>query len=678
MGLWTGLFVLFAWQMGAVGAQRAPANSVFYECNRTSIHLVVKIDPWSTGLKLNPQFLSLGSCLSSSENNRQGFFHFQYYFKECGFARLKSGKMVEHLTNLVYSPPSLRGRFYNSPFAERINCTDYEARVTPPQMALLTGQLSASSMLKFTVKLMNEDFSAPSDMKIFFLGSHINIEFAVQSFFHQTLRIFVDECTAAATPELHRSPRNYSIITNHGCLVDGMVASSSFLPRPAPEVIHLSMQAFEFVGINTDVYIHCQVLVWDPEVLTDPLKKACSFHRDTKRWELLDDPSSSVCSCCESECQTTGSRHKRDLEVQSGPHYNVVVGHLRIQKPAQHTGSDEWDSNSSLAVRNHKGGKHNVMPPAVGALLLEVAVVAVLSLGFCFYNGYQKRLCLSKREEYRNLASRPLVVADQDCGTAQVLAQENGLPNPTADSSSYPGTTAAPGFFQRVFNAARGLVSPIRHDASTTMSTAAPGFPAASPRAHVPFTQEPLLKGVGQVNFSLGILNEDLSVAEEPGAYVEGSAVHIEARVQTAPGMLFPKIFIDECYGTNTKQQIHPRRLYEIVDNHGCLYSAESETVASWFRKEDSVIVFTIPAFLLTGKPEEEIYIHCLLTAWSQKIPTSPGKKACYFNRVSSSWKNIDEPSKTSVCNCCDNSCPTEPPRPGNFKGTSTWIQFLS
>uniref|UniRef100_A0ACB8FYF1 Uncharacterized protein n=1 Tax=Sphaerodactylus townsendi TaxID=933632 RepID=A0ACB8FYF1_9SAUR len=251
----------------------------------------------------------------------------------------------------------------------------------------------------------------------------------------------------------------------------------------------------------------------------------------------------------------------------------------------------------------------------------------------------------------------------------QVLARENGLPNPTADSSSHPGTTAGPSIFRKFLNEVKRLASPVWHDASTTVSATAPGFPSAHTPARVPFVEEPLLKGVAPVNFSLRVLKEDLSVAEEPGVYVEGSAVHIEARLLTAPGMLFPKIFIDECYGTDTKQQIHPRRLYVIADNHGCLYSPESDAVASWFRKEDSVIVFTVPTFLVTGKPEEEIYIHCLLTAWSQKTPTSPGKKACYFHRVSSSWKNIDEPSKTSVCNCCDSFCPMESPRLGNFKG---------
>ncbi|KAG6923004.1 zona pellucida sperm-binding protein 3-like, partial [Chelydra serpentina] len=109
------------------------------------------------------------------------------------------------------------------------------------------------------------------------LGSQIHIEFSVQSSFHQPLQIFVDECTATPTPELGKSPRNYSIIANHGCLVDGKVANSQFLPRRTPEAIQLSLQAFEFVGVESDIYLHCQVLVWDPKVLLDPTRKACSF-----------------------------------------------------------------------------------------------------------------------------------------------------------------------------------------------------------------------------------------------------------------------------------------------------------------------------------------------------------------------------------------------------------------
>ncbi|XP_053862026.1 zona pellucida sperm-binding protein 3-like isoform X2 [Malaclemys terrapin pileata] len=395
----------------------APINSVLYECNKTSIHLAVKMDPLGNGLLLDPQLVHLGSCLYSIKD-LQGFLHFQYHLKDCSFSRLTSGNMIEYFTDLVYRPSPGTGRRYATSFTERINCTDYEAgRLAPTYGSSVTGHLSASGVLKFTVTLMNVDFSAPSDSKVFFLGSQIHIEFSVQSSFHQPLQIFVDECTATPTPEFSKSPRNYSIIANHGCLVDGKVANSQFLPRQTPEAIQLSLEAFEFAGVDSDIYLHCQVLVWDPKVLMDPTRKACSFHRNTNRWELLDSPSlSSGCSCCDSLCQATTSRHKRDLEGSSkeGLVHAVVVGPLKVQKPSAKTGSYAWDSNRSLAAQSVTGGKPSVMPPPVGALLLEVALIAVVSLGFCLYNGHHKRLC-SRTRGAADSCSEGLVTAEQQC-----------------------------------------------------------------------------------------------------------------------------------------------------------------------------------------------------------------------------------------------------------------------
>lgn len=74
----------------AASLRSVPANAVLYECNRTSIHLVVRMDPWGTGLVLSPEFLHLGSCPVSLENSRQGILEFQYSLKECGFVRMVS------------------------------------------------------------------------------------------------------------------------------------------------------------------------------------------------------------------------------------------------------------------------------------------------------------------------------------------------------------------------------------------------------------------------------------------------------------------------------------------------------------------------------------------------------------------------------------------------------------
>ncbi|XP_077691457.1 zona pellucida sperm-binding protein 3-like [Eretmochelys imbricata] len=134
------------------------------------------------------------------------------------------------------------------------------------------------------------------------------------------------------------------------------------------------------------------------------------------------------------------------------------------------------------------------------------------------------------------------------------------------------------------------------------------------------------------MNFTLRILNEDFSVMAEPPTYNPGSPIHVEARVESSAGVS-PRIYVDECYGTCAKHLNHSRRIYVIVNNHGCLHGGESGDIAIWRRPEDSALQFAIQAFMLAGEPEEKIYIHCLLTAWGQESLTSLGKKSCYYNK---------------------------------------------
>uniref|UniRef100_A0A6J0UEE7 ZP domain-containing protein n=1 Tax=Pogona vitticeps TaxID=103695 RepID=A0A6J0UEE7_9SAUR len=244
--------------------------------------------------------------------------------------------------------------------------------------------------------------------------------------------------------------------------------------------------------------------------------------------------------------------------------------------------------------------------------------------------------------------------------TGQVLAREEGFP--PADSRTPSATTPDVGFFKKIYHAAKGLMW------SSSATTTSPGAPMSAPTHRRPpaaRTQDPVRflqatrhQEALRMNYSLSILNEDLSIATEPEVYEEGSVIRVEARVR-ADLVLLPKLFIDKCYATNTPHLSRSGWAYIIVDNQGCLYARDLN--ASWFRKEDSAIVFTlrVPPFVLASDTGE-IYIHCLVTAWSDKLPTTSGKKTCSFDSVSSRWKNVDEPSKTSVCDCCDSHCPVE------------------
>ncbi|XP_008118026.3 zona pellucida sperm-binding protein 3 [Anolis carolinensis] len=339
-------------------AQRVPSTSVLYECNQTSVHLVLPMDPWGTGMELDPQDLRLGTCPPSSANAQQRLFHFEYRLTECGFARLRSVKMVEYSAYLVHSPLYSQSGLYNRPFTERINCTRYGSEPwVPAQVTSVKGQLLASGGLVFTATFMKEDFRAPSASAAFLLGSQIHLEFGVKASFHQPLRVFVDECVAATSPELSRSLRNYTVIANYGCFVDGKGADSQFLPRRTPGTLRLSLQAFEFLGLHNDVYLHCRISAWDPNILAHPTRKACSFHRDLKRWELLDDLNSPFCQCCDSVCQPPSFRHKRGLKGSPRLASEMGVGQVTVRRRSPNAGHYEWVANSSFALRRRPKGQ---------------------------------------------------------------------------------------------------------------------------------------------------------------------------------------------------------------------------------------------------------------------------------------------------------------------------------
>ncbi|KAM4707081.1 zona pellucida sperm-binding protein 3-like [Discoglossus pictus] len=373
-------------------AQKAPANSFFYQCNSTRISLAVGIDPLGTGLTIDPTSLYLGHCLPSSTDKLRGYFVFQYSFKECGFSRLTSGNTVEYFADLDYQPVLSGTQQLSQPFTEKINCTFIRSlSPTPLPVVQVVSQLSGNGNLIFDAQIMEGDFSGPIDTKVFVLGYPIFVQLSVETFEHLPMQIYVDECTVAPTSDLSNATVTYSLITNHGCFVDGKVATSTFLPRPSPGFMRLSFQAFSFMDLDTDLFLHFKVVVWDPKILTDPSRKACSYIRTSNSWQLLDNPGlPSACKCCDAVCLALPSRRRRDTNVEedNGLVHDVVVGPIKVQSQPG-SPSYEWDRNESSLVESKSGF---TIPPAVGALFLEVIVLLVVSLGVALYSRKDKKM----------------------------------------------------------------------------------------------------------------------------------------------------------------------------------------------------------------------------------------------------------------------------------------------
>ncbi|OCU01607.1 zona pellucida sperm-binding protein 3 [Xenopus laevis] len=386
---WGVLLAYLSWvRFGA--PQRAPANSFYYQCNSTSVSLAVRIDPLGTGQLLDPSNVYLGQCHPSSTTVLRGYLVFEYNLRDCGFSRLTYGNTVTYSVDLVYVSSGISFQRFPQPFREQIICNFTRSLSPTPSNLMAESQLSGEGSLLFSGQFMKDDFSGPSDVKVFTLGASIFVELSVFPGLHLPLRIYVDECTVAPTDSLSSAKETYSLIQNHGCFVDGKEAASTYLARPAPSSIRLSFQALSFKDLDTDLFLHIQVVVWDPKDVSDPSRKACSYLIDSARWVLLDNPSDqSLCNCCDSICRPRSSRRRRhvngdDME-EVGLVHKMVLGPFRVDNSVN--GSHTMDRN----LYRPTASKGFIIPPAVGALLLEVAVLLVMSVGVVIYSRTTKK-----------------------------------------------------------------------------------------------------------------------------------------------------------------------------------------------------------------------------------------------------------------------------------------------
>ncbi|XP_061587452.1 uncharacterized protein LOC133452247 [Cololabis saira] len=339
--------VIFAVFAVAVGQ---PAIKVI--CSKDSISV-----KWRVGPQLVPYAarLFIGSCTPSEWrvlDSGEGEASFDYKFSECGFARKMKGKHMVYQGDVSFRPQA-KGK--PAVFQQPIECIfKRPAGWIPSFMNPGAGASEGRSKLVFHMALLNDQLTGVAKTNVVPLGSFMPIWAAVEQKSHQPLLLLMEECVAATTPQLLPNSQIHPIIGNKGCLLESKTGSSMFLPRYHSSAIILYLQSFSF-GIGEEVYIHCNLMVWDHDAL-DKTKKACHV-TEHGSWELLDDPSlSSLCNCCESTC---ASKMKRATDWESSMNYNSVLGPIIItdqsnaHSNATLVASDSAiDSQSSLSSTN--------------------------------------------------------------------------------------------------------------------------------------------------------------------------------------------------------------------------------------------------------------------------------------------------------------------------------------
>ncbi|XP_067911027.1 galactosylceramide sulfotransferase isoform X6 [Heterodontus francisci] len=309
----------------ASSACRILQHGVIHSCSNSTLTVHVSMDFFNS---LDVSAFRLGNCPPSSYNSLR-VLTFQYGLEDCRAGRLVTDKERVYWNYLKYEAPGMEQPQLNT----RLECRYTVDKVPVPSTAFpVIGLLTGDGNLLFSMKIMTDDWTAERPNSVFFLGASINLEASVIATFHQELRLYMEECIATPTSSLAKSPENYTIINNYGCLIDGKTGNSKYLPRSDGSLLQFVVQAFKFLHLeDADIYIHCKALIWDPNLDASQLNKACSFDQQTESWQLLDAPlQSSLCDCCNTICQPTQSRHKRAEELKTSISHIIKVGPLRV------------------------------------------------------------------------------------------------------------------------------------------------------------------------------------------------------------------------------------------------------------------------------------------------------------------------------------------------------------
>ncbi|CAL8308388.1 unnamed protein product [Merluccius merluccius] len=170
----------------------------------------------------------------------------------------------------------------------------------------------AKQRLRFSLRLVTEDWRHERPSTVFTVGDVMYIEASVLRGHHVPLRLYVDRCVATLDQNANSQP-SYHFISNHGCLTDAKSTGgrSYFKDRSREEMLQFQLQAFRFPqDQRTKMFITCYLRATAIPVAVDAEHKACSFLTEANRW-VASGGDNQVCSCCETTCTAQKRRRRR-------------------------------------------------------------------------------------------------------------------------------------------------------------------------------------------------------------------------------------------------------------------------------------------------------------------------------------------------------------------------------
>ncbi|XP_075711656.1 zona pellucida sperm-binding protein 3-like [Rhinoderma darwinii] len=392
---------------------QSPNSPISVQCGEDRLVVMVTRDFYGNGKLVKPSDLTLGSCRPGLQTTDTTVV-FANGLQECGNSLEMTSDWLIYTSNLRYTPtsssmvPIIRSNSAVVP----IQCYyprhgNVSSKAVQPTWIPFSTTVTTEERLVFSLQLMTGDWSAPRPSLVFQLGDMFYIEASLDVQNHVPMTLFVDSCVATITPDVTSNPR-YEIISNNGCLMDGMQEDSSSVfvsPRPQADKLRFMVDAFRFTDSDVStIYITCSLRAADINQTPDPVNKACSYNKATSSWSPMEG-SSGICQCCTTRnCATASGQRmtwgsslgrprgigKRAVGSHQEKHVLATLGPLLVtgNKPNQISGAAHTDASRMTA--GHEPLQLWVLV-AIGSVSSVVVAVGLTMVGKCLLNRFSHK-----------------------------------------------------------------------------------------------------------------------------------------------------------------------------------------------------------------------------------------------------------------------------------------------
>ncbi|XP_050752945.1 zona pellucida sperm-binding protein 3-like [Gymnogyps californianus] len=295
-------FVLFL--VAAAWAQDAPVSVT---CGHT--WLSVAVPAGLLGSRVAGGELTLGAGCGVTAADGDGY-RLEHPLVSCGTTLELLPDSIRYSNVLHYRPsaggPVARAR----PFSLPVDCYyprtgSVSSGAIQPNWVTFGSTVAHRRRLRFALDVYDSTWSSRLRQPTYSLGEPINIEASVSTDPRLPLRVFVDECVASPSAPARLK---YEVIADNGCLLDGQLGRSRFLPRRGDRFLRFQLDTFLFPNASgSQIYLRCHLKAV-AEGAGGTSGKACSYDRVAAAWR---SPDGADCSCCGSPAGCGGRRQRR-------------------------------------------------------------------------------------------------------------------------------------------------------------------------------------------------------------------------------------------------------------------------------------------------------------------------------------------------------------------------------